>query len=206
MTYKEELKLRKQKFAEKNEARKAVLAKRKEEKELEKVKKAQEKINTMVAAGKKVPPGLMAIASSIKPEKFNEASFKAGANGFYVSEYDVDKDEDFLDDNNDNFPDEMGFSIFGVEISTDSLLNKATSLAETQINKYLSPPPTNTTVIQQPAPPITTTQTNVISQPMFDEQTMKMLKTGGIALGGLVGVALVVKIFSGIIGMGSGRA
>jgi len=150
---------------------------------------------------------------SISQERFEDKiiPYKAGSNGFYVSQNKVDdryddEYETFVDDNfdliRDGFEDEMdglpktmGFDLFGINVNTDALLNKATTLAQTEVNKYLNPPITQAPAPIVVAPPTTITETNYVNSPMgIDPALMKNLILGGKIFGGLVGTLLAIKI------------
>lgn len=191
VSYKEELKLRKDAFKRRNEIRIQKLEVRKQEKIAKK-----ETQNELLKAKLSIAQSKNDPQKSIVAEKFTDKHdmYKAGSNGFYVSQ-DL-RSEEFeaveIDDNDDDYPDTMGFDIFGVNIDTNALADKAAKaaqdLAQQQINKLLaqaggSTGSSSSTIVIPAAS--TTTQTNYVSQPM-DAQTKMYLMAGGGLVGGLV--------------------
>lgn len=157
---------------------------------------------------------------SIKAENFNDrvTSIKTGENGFYVTndsnEFDeYDYDNNSFSDGSDVSPNEtndsssgdreqnqsmsgnpetMGFDLFGITVNTDSLLNKATTAAQTAITNYLAPAPPATAipvVAANAAASAANSSTNIVNMPLDP-----MVKQAMIIGGGMVGLLLAVTI------------
>jgi hypothetical protein len=128
---------------------------------------------------------------SIKAENFNDRvkPLQVGVNGFYVAE------------NNPRFkmPTTMGFDLFGISVSTDSLVAKAETAAVTAAQKavtnYLAPAaPVGAVSAAAPVAGATAAATaNPLSSLLgpIDPQIKQMLLIGG---GGLVGLILLTTL------------
>lgn len=156
---------------------------------------------------------------AIKPEAFTTQpqTLKTNDQGFFIKseiESDVYDENDYFSDDqvdsSNNSPWEakkqmngmgtLGFDLFGVNIDTSALADKATALAQAQVTKYLAPaaPVAAQTPAQVAAAVAANTTTNYVTQPL-DPQLKKILTYAGIGFGGLIGTLLIFKIIKAAI-------